>query len=43
MQFPDDPALKLGGVMVMCPCDAPQIERAVALLDKHDWHVMVRR
>ena len=42
MQFPDDPALKLGGVMVMCPCDAPQIERAVALLDKHGWHVMVQ-
>ena len=41
-EFPDDPALKLGGVMVMCPCDAPQIERAVALLDKHDWHVMVQ-
>jgi len=41
-QFPDDPALKLGGVMVMCPCEAAQIERAVALLDKHDWHVMVR-
>ena len=41
-EFPDDPALKLGGVMVMCPCDAPQIERAVALLDKHGWHVMVQ-
>jgi predicted amidohydrolase YtcJ len=41
-EFPDDPALKLGGVMVMCPCDAPQIARAVALLDKHDWHVMVQ-
>jgi predicted amidohydrolase YtcJ len=41
-EFPDDPALKLGGVVVMCPCDAAQIERVVALLDKHDWHVMVR-
>ncbi len=41
-QFPDDPALKLGGVMVTCPCDPQQIERAVALLDKHNWHVMVR-
>ena len=41
-EFPDDPALKLGGVTVICPCDAPQIERAVALLDKHDWQVMVQ-
>jgi predicted amidohydrolase YtcJ len=41
-EFPDDPALKLGGVTVMCPCDAPHIERAVALLDKHDWQVMVQ-
>jgi predicted amidohydrolase YtcJ len=41
-QFPDDPGLKLGGVTVMCPCDAPEIERAVALLDKHGWHVMVQ-
>ncbi len=41
-QFPDDPALKLGAVMVMCPCEAQQVERAVALLDKHNWHVMVR-
>ena len=40
--FPDDPALKLGGVMVVCPCDALQLERAIALLDKHNWHVMVR-
>jgi predicted amidohydrolase YtcJ len=40
--FPDDPTLKLGGIAVMCPCDAPQIDRAVALLDKHDWHVIVR-
>lgn len=41
-QFPDDPALKLGGVMVMCPCDGPQVERAVALLEKHNWPVMVQ-
>jgi predicted amidohydrolase YtcJ len=40
-EFPDDPALKLGGVAVMCPCDALQIARAVSLLDKHGWHVMV--
>jgi len=40
--FPDDPALKLGGVMVMCPCEASQIQRAVALLDKHNWTVIVR-
>ena len=41
-RFPDDPALKLGGIMVMCPCDAPQIDQAVTLLDRHDWHVMVQ-
>jgi predicted amidohydrolase YtcJ len=40
--FPDDPALKIGRVMVMCPCETTQIERAVALLDKHNWAVMVR-
>jgi predicted amidohydrolase YtcJ len=40
--FPDDPALKLGSVTVMCPCHAPEIERAIALLDRHDWHVMVQ-
>jgi len=40
--FPDDPALKIGGVMVMCPCEGPQLERAVTLLDKHEWTVMVR-
>ena len=40
--YPDDPALKLGGVMVMCPCDGPQLERAITLLDKHEWTVMVR-
>jgi predicted amidohydrolase YtcJ len=41
-QFPDDPALKLGGVMVTCPCEPAQLDRAIALLDKHNWHVMVR-
>ncbi len=40
--FPDDPALKLGGVVVMCPCEGLPIDRAVALLDKHHWTVMVR-
>ena len=40
-QFPDDPALKLGGVMVLCPCDAAQLGHAVELLDKNDWAVMV--
>jgi predicted amidohydrolase YtcJ len=40
--FPDDPALKVGGVMVVCPCDRQQLERAVALLDRHSWTVMVR-
>ncbi len=28
--------------MVTCPCEPQQMERAVALLDKHNWHVMVR-
>jgi predicted amidohydrolase YtcJ len=41
-EFPDDPTLKFGGVMITCPCDPVQTERAVTLLDKHDWHVMVR-
>jgi predicted amidohydrolase YtcJ len=41
-EFPDDPALKLGGVLVACPCEPQQIERAVTLLDKHDWHVIVK-
>jgi predicted amidohydrolase YtcJ len=41
-EFPDDPVLKLGGVMVICPCEAPLIDRAVSLLDKHNWAVMVR-
>jgi predicted amidohydrolase YtcJ len=41
-EFPDDPALKLGGVVLTCPCDPQQIDRAVMLLDKHDWHVMVK-
>ena len=41
-EFPDDPALKLGGVAVICPCEAQEIARAVTLLDKHGWHVMVQ-
>ena len=40
-EFPDDPALKLGGVAIVCPCAATQTARAVELLDKHGWHVMV--
>jgi predicted amidohydrolase YtcJ len=34
--FPDDPALKLGGVLLTCPCEPQQIDRAVTLLDKHE-------
>ena len=41
-EFPDDPALKLGGVAITCPCESQEIARAVALLDKHNWHVMVQ-
>jgi predicted amidohydrolase YtcJ len=41
-EFPDDPALKLGGVAVTCPCAAQEVARAVALLDKHGWQVMVQ-
>jgi predicted amidohydrolase YtcJ len=41
-EFPDDPALKLGGIAVICPCDASQVSNAVALLDKHGWQVMVQ-
>lgn len=41
-EFPDDPALKLGGIAVVCPCDTTQMARAVALLDKHGWQVMVQ-
>jgi predicted amidohydrolase YtcJ len=41
-EFPDDPALKVGGVMVVCPCEREQLERAIGLLDKHNWAVMVR-
>jgi predicted amidohydrolase YtcJ len=39
--YPDDPALKLGGAEVICTCDPDKLQRTVALLDKHDWHVMV--
>jgi predicted amidohydrolase YtcJ len=41
-QFPDDPALKVGGVMVICPCEPSEIERAVELLERHNWPVMVQ-
>jgi len=41
-EFPDDPALKLGGIAVTCPCEAEEVARAVALLDKHGWPVMVQ-
>jgi predicted amidohydrolase YtcJ len=34
--------LKLGGVEIVCGCDPARLERAVTLLDKHAWHVMVR-
>ncbi len=41
-EFPDDPALKLGGISVICPCDAEQVSHAIALLDRHGWQVMVQ-
>ena len=41
-RFPDDPTLKLGGAEVVCSCDAEKLKRAVTLLDRHNWHVMVR-
>jgi predicted amidohydrolase YtcJ len=41
-EYPDDPTLKVGGVEIVCGCDPAKLERAVALLDKHAWHVMVR-
>ena len=41
-EFPDDPALKLGGIAITCPCDGQDTARAVALLDKHNWQVMVQ-
>jgi predicted amidohydrolase YtcJ len=40
--YPDDPTLKLGGAEVVCRCDADKLKSAVTLLDKHNWHVMVR-
>jgi predicted amidohydrolase YtcJ len=42
LRYPDDPTLKLGAVEVVCSCDAVKLGRAVTLLDKHNWHVMVR-
>jgi predicted amidohydrolase YtcJ len=41
-EFPDDPALKLGGIVVMCPCARADLARTVALLDKYDWQVTIR-
>jgi predicted amidohydrolase YtcJ len=49
-EYPDDPTLKLGGVQITCEkrgrelstCDPATLERAVALLDKHNWSVTVR-
>ena len=41
-QYPDDPALKVGGVVVTCPCEEEQLEHAIAVLDRHNWTVMVR-
>jgi predicted amidohydrolase YtcJ len=41
-RYPDDPTLKLGGAEVVCRCDAARLQRAVTLLDKHNWRVMVR-
>ena len=41
-RYPDDPTLKLGGAELVCRCDPDKLERAVTLLDKHNWHVMVR-
>ena len=52
--YPDDPTLKLGGVEIVCEkkardpiststtCDAATLDRAVVLLDKHNWNVTVR-
>jgi predicted amidohydrolase YtcJ len=40
--YPDDPLLKLGGVEIACPCEPAKLEHTVALLDKENWHVMVR-
>ena len=41
-RYPDDPTLKLGGAEVVCSCDPEKLLRTVTLLDKHNWHVMVR-
>jgi predicted amidohydrolase YtcJ len=41
-RYPDDPTLKLGGAELVCRCNADKLQRAVTLLDKHNWHVMVR-
>jgi predicted amidohydrolase YtcJ len=41
-EFPDDPTLKLGGILVMCPCTREVLQRAAALLDKYGWQMMIR-
>jgi predicted amidohydrolase YtcJ len=49
-EYPDDPTLKLGGVEITCAlrndeastCEPAALERAVTLLDKHNWNVTVR-
>lgn len=49
-EYPDDPTLKLGGVEITCEkrgrelstCAPAALERAVTLLDKHNWNVTVR-
>jgi predicted amidohydrolase YtcJ len=51
LEYPDDPLLKLGGVEIVCEkegraaessCDSTTLDRAVTLLDKHDWNITVR-
>jgi predicted amidohydrolase YtcJ len=42
LKYPDDPKLKIGGVEVVCSCDPAKLQRAVTLLDRHNWNVMVR-
>ncbi|MSO29976.1 MAG: hypothetical protein EXQ48_03400 [Acidobacteria bacterium] len=52
-KYPDDPTLKMGGIEIVCEkrssarlvsstCDPATLDRAVTLLDKHNWQVMVR-
>jgi predicted amidohydrolase YtcJ len=43
-EYPDDPLLKAGGVEIACgsSCDTELLARAITLLDKRNWQVMVR-